>query len=474
MKQSFPGRLLHVMLDLLAFWRPQHLGADVNDSARRVSLQQIRRLIEGSQGLAWILTMAIDAGIFLWMLALCLVCSPTFAATWGTVALIWQVARMQLSRRFRETAPAEEAFGRWEAFLRWLDTSRGCVWGAVGLLVPQEVPAHAPYVALGELLVIGLALNASVIHRPAIVWFLVPCSALTALGLLLAGGLLNTCVALGFVIAVALLVDRAFAIQGLIRQFMLAAEERQMLLRELEAQRSAAVADHEDRTRFLASVSKDLDAPMQLIERLNQGLSGEDTAALGRMRQMNAAVLEMDRLLMTLLDESVHRLGRRAPQPAAASAACTHEDARRLHGQLVLLVDDEPSALGSMRTLLQGLGCTVVCAESAEVALQIVDEQLRTPDLIVSDYHLGGSGTGLEAIEAARERIGEAIPAWLISADLDLPIEHARSRGVQVLSKPVCGDVLAAEMARAVAGVDRGPGPTDSYLGVIDAGGSPD
>lgn len=435
--------------------------AHANDMAQRVALQQFRRLMEGGQNPSLMLTVAVAANILLWATAFWLIGSATFALTWGTVAFSWLVVRTRLSSRFREAQPRDEQLGLWEARVRRLDVLGGCVWGAVGLLAPQEAAAYAPYLALGALLVIGPALSTCVIHRPAIVWMAVPCSVLTTLGLVLSGGLLNTCVGLGFTVAVVLLVRRALTIHELITQSMLAAEERLVLLQEHEAQRSAALADHHGKARFLSSVSESLDAPMQLIERLDRHLSDGRTMAQDEMRQMNMAVLEMDRLLTALLDEAAHSLGRPASAQAASSAPCAPSDAQCLRGQLVLLVDDEPLALRGMQTLLQGMGCEVLCAESAEVALQTVEAQLRTPDMMVSDYRLGGAKTGLDAIADVRELIGEAIPAWLISADLNIPAEQARSCGIHVLPKPVRGEVLAVQMERAVTGLmqeERAPG----------------
>ena len=42
----------------------------------------------------------------------------------------------------------------------------------------------------------------------------------------------------------------------------------------------------------------------------------------------------------------------------------------------------------------------------------------RTPDLIISDYHLEEGQTGIEPSAQLRERIGAPIPAFLISGDI--------------------------------------------------------
>jgi CheY-like chemotaxis protein len=77
-----------------------------------------------------------------------------------------------------------------------------------------------------------------------------------------------------------------------------------------------------------------------------------------------------------------------------------------------------------------------------------VDESLRTPDLVITDYRLGPADTGLQAITQVRDAVGEAIPALMVTAEVDRPIAAAQALGVPVLPKPLQMDALAVELGR--------------------------
>ncbi len=119
-----------------------------------------------------------------------------------------------------------------------------------------------------------------------------------------------------------------------------------------------------------------------------------------------------------------------------------------LGGQSVLLIDDDVVVLASMRVLLEGFNCHVLTACSTLSALRVVDEQLRTPDLIISDYRLSDADTGLDAIASVRAEVGENFPALLVTADLKVPVSAANVLGVTVLAKPLQVSALASALQR--------------------------
>lgn len=65
----------------------------------------------------------------------------------------------------------------------------------------------------------------------------------------------------------------------------------------------------------------------------------------------------------------------------------------------ILLVEDDPDQLAAFRDMLEGLGCTVTMAESAEGALHCA-ERARF-DLILTDNILPGM-TGLQSLARLR------------------------------------------------------------------------
>jgi CheY-like chemotaxis protein/anti-sigma regulatory factor (Ser/Thr protein kinase) len=127
------------------------------------------------------------------------------------------------------------------------------------------------------------------------------------------------------------------------------------------------------------------------------------------------------------------------------------ESARVDSGQLVgitaLCIDNEPSVLDGMETLLRGWGCDVIKAASLALALTAISESSTVPSGLLVDYHLD-HGDGIEAIIALRRRFGE-IPAILITADRSPDVrELARSEGVQILHKPLKPAALRALLAQ--------------------------
>ncbi len=77
-----------------------------------------------------------------------------------------------------------------------------------------------------------------------------------------------------------------------------------------------------------------------------------------------------------------------------------------MSGARVLVVDDEPRLLRSLRAILTGHGYDVVTASSGEVALAEVARRL--PDVILLDLMLPGID-GLEVCRRVRERSGAPI-----------------------------------------------------------------
>src|SRR5262249_57201392 len=87
----------------------------------------------------------------------------------------------------------------------------------------------------------------------------------------------------------------------------------------------------------------------------------------------------------------------------------------QLAGIAVLCVDNEPSVLDGMETLLRGWGCQVLKASDLALAVTAVSDSSLLPNGLLVDYHLD-QGNGIEAIAALRHRYGD-LPALLITAD---------------------------------------------------------
>jgi CheY-like chemotaxis protein len=70
------------------------------------------------------------------------------------------------------------------------------------------------------------------------------------------------------------------------------------------------------------------------------------------------------------------------------------------------------------------------------------------PDLMLVDYHLD-EGDGLAAITEIRWKLGDDIPAILVTADRSAELrERALKAGIRVLNKPVKPAALRASLAQ--------------------------
>lgn len=137
-----------------------------------------------------------------------------------------------------------------------------------------------------------------------------------------------------------------------------------------------------------------------------------------------------------------------AAHAALAAEGVAPVPVARLDEATVLCIDNEHSILEGMTHLLDGWSCTVVTATDTAAALAVLDEAGRAPDLLVADYHLDGSDTGLKSIAAVRARWGD-VPAVIITADYGEDVrERVRDAGFQIMRKPVKPAALRAIMSQ--------------------------
>ncbi|HEY5377906.1 MAG TPA: PAS domain-containing hybrid sensor histidine kinase/response regulator [Pseudolabrys sp.] len=122
-------------------------------------------------------------------------------------------------------------------------------------------------------------------------------------------------------------------------------------------------------------------------------------------------------------------------------------DASQLVGTIALCIDNEPSVLDGMETLLHGWGVEVIKAPDLAIAMAAIAESRVMPNGLLIDYHLD-HGNGIEAIVALRAQCG-GLPAILITADRSPTVrEQARAQGIQLLNKPIKPAALRALLAQ--------------------------
>jgi Na+/proline symporter/signal transduction histidine kinase len=127
---------------------------------------------------------------------------------------------------------------------------------------------------------------------------------------------------------------------------------------------------------------------------------------------------------------------------AAAPAAMRHP----VEGMRVIVVDNDPSILDGMQSLLAQWGCKVATAVDLAGALTAA-AAIGGPDIVLADYHLERE-TGLDVIDALRKEHGAALPCALVTADRTAALRgEAEVRNVTVLNKPVRPAALRAVLS---------------------------
>lgn len=123
-----------------------------------------------------------------------------------------------------------------------------------------------------------------------------------------------------------------------------------------------------------------------------------------------------------------------------------------LAGRSVMIIDDDPAVLSAVSTLMADWQCESLAAETLENALQQLNEKQFQPDIVLSDYRLGGGLNGIDAISAIREQLRREVPALLISGDTDPEmVKRIRQQKYFLIQKPVKPAHLRKAMYKLLA-----------------------
>ncbi len=125
---------------------------------------------------------------------------------------------------------------------------------------------------------------------------------------------------------------------------------------------------------------------------------------------------------------------------------------QQLGGLCVLCLDNEPSILEGMRTLLEGWECRVLTAADPASAEQVILAEATPPAILLVDYHLDGTN-GIDAVTKLRWKFGADLPAALITADRSVAVrDRAADLNIGILRKPLKPAALRALLSQTLAG----------------------
>jgi CheY-like chemotaxis protein len=139
------------------------------------------------------------------------------------------------------------------------------------------------------------------------------------------------------------------------------------------------------------------------------------------------------------------------PQGKSIDAVVPESDSA-LHSELatgsILVIDDESAVLDATAILLELEGFEVLTAASEHEALECIST--RTPDLIITDYHLRGGAIGTDVIRSIRDKVSSSVPVILVSGDTSDAIVLKGLEDISFLTKPVDTDELLSEIRRRI------------------------
>jgi CheY-like chemotaxis protein len=129
---------------------------------------------------------------------------------------------------------------------------------------------------------------------------------------------------------------------------------------------------------------------------------------------------------------------------APAARAPVHVTSAKPQRSRILLVEDDARVRNATRMLLKVEGYDVLAAGSLPEAREIMKANADI-GLLITDYHLGTDETGVHVIAAAREQLGDALPAVLVTGDTSSAMHglEADTR-LRMASKPINPDELLA------------------------------
>ncbi|WP_448203480.1 PAS domain-containing protein [Azospirillum sp. sgz302134] len=126
------------------------------------------------------------------------------------------------------------------------------------------------------------------------------------------------------------------------------------------------------------------------------------------------------------------------------------------HGRFAVLVDDDAIVLMGLQMILAEWGYTVLSAGSADQAMERLEAQDESPDIVIADYRLREGRVGTEVILRVRERYGAAVPGVILTGETGPDCLHdAAAHGLTVIHKPVTPRELGAAVDQQLrAGVE--------------------
>lgn len=133
---------------------------------------------------------------------------------------------------------------------------------------------------------------------------------------------------------------------------------------------------------------------------------------------------------------------------AGESLPLYRQSTSELQGLLIFIVDDEMTVVEALRAYFLQCGCVVEVATSVAETKLVLNDCLRQPDLLISDFYLGHPETALDIIAILESECGR-IPTLILSAHAICDADKSRlPENTALLRKPANTVTMTTAIAK--------------------------
>ncbi len=141
-----------------------------------------------------------------------------------------------------------------------------------------------------------------------------------------------------------------------------------------------------------------------------------------------------------------------ATRSTVADPVAARDENTAASGHNIVLIEDDTDVAEATVTLMRGWGyrvTSICCTRDIRKNLAKYLDDLDAPDLIVADYRLPFGQTGAEAVEDLRRHFQRAVPALLITGDINpARLADAAATRLPLMHKPIHPDKLRTHIER--------------------------
>ena len=125
----------------------------------------------------------------------------------------------------------------------------------------------------------------------------------------------------------------------------------------------------------------------------------------------------------------------------------------------ILLLEDDELVSEAFKLFLERDGHRVFIVATGEAALKLVTKLALRPDLVISDYNLAGTMTGVRAATSLRKVLGAQVPVVILTGDVRVGVLRDIAKyGYVSRQKPLAAEDLLEEVQRLLEAYPSLPG----------------